>query len=158
MQVKAGLLSICLIVLVQIGAMAQKGGMDRIFLLGSTETNYEQLTTTYSQSMLEAAQMDITKAFEHWLGMLQEIDKYADRINFDVKGVKVWMHVFFNEQGGIDKLGYLLRPDSRYVDETEIQAFFAGFVKEYTFPLKSDRKYNHYTGATFPTLSERADK
>ena len=155
MQIKTGFLSLFCLIVLSAGAFAQTSSMDKVFVLGDAETDYEKMTSIYSQSMLEAADMDIAVAFSNWLGMLQEIDGYAEEIDYDIKGVKVWLHVFWNEQGGIDKLGFLLRPDSRYIETDELRAFFAGFIKQYAFPLTSDRKFNHYTGATFPTISEK---
>ncbi len=153
------LLSLIVLALgLQLSLAAQEGSsIDRIFLLGEAEQEYEQYTSMYSQSMLEAAELDIAKAFEAWLGMMQEIDRYAAQIDYDIKGVKVILHVFWNESGKIDRMGFLLRDDSRLVDAQELRAFFAGFAKDYQFPIKSSRKFNHYTSATFPTLSEKAN-
>ncbi|WP_020535893.1 hypothetical protein [Lewinella cohaerens] len=136
-------------------AAAQSGSLDKIFMLGTEEQRYEQLTSSYSQSLLEASAGDITKAFEGWLDMQQAIDSYANSQNFDLNGVRLWLHVFWAEDGQIDQMGFLLRPDSRLVDEGEIKVLLAGFVEQYRLPIQSGKKFNHYTGAAFPTLSQR---
>ncbi|RME99619.1 MAG: hypothetical protein D6772_07455 [Bacteroidetes bacterium] len=138
-----------------LGVQAQNGQLSKVFQLGTEEQRYEQLTSVYSQSLLEAANGNITTAFEGWLDMQQAMDRHAERVNFDLNGVKVWLHVFWNEQGQIDQLGYLLRPDSKLVDDAELRAFLADFIGQYTFPIRSGRKFSHYTGATFPTVSQR---
>ena len=134
---------------------AQSGSLDKIFVLGSEEQRYEQLTSTYSQSLLEASAGDITKAFEGWLDMQQAMDNYANSQNFDLNGVRLWLHVFWAENGQIDQIGFLLRPDSRLVSEDEIKVLLAGFIEQYRLPVQSSQKFNHYTGAAFPTLSQR---
>lgn len=134
---------------------AQSGSMNKVFVLGAEEQRYEQLTSSYTQSLLEATGGDITKAFESWLDMQQSIDRYAASQNYDLNGVRLWLHVFWAPDGNIDQLGFLLRPDSRLVDEKEIQVLLAGFISQYTLPVQSQRTFSHYTGATFPTLSQR---
>ncbi len=145
------LFALCFTVVCQ----AQSGSMSKVFVLGAEEQRYEQLTSSYTQSLLEATGGDITKAFESWLDMQQNIDSYAASQNYDLNGVRLWLHVFWAPDGSIDQLGFLLRPDSRLVEEKEIQALLAGFIGQYKLPVQSQRTFNHYTGATFPTLSQR---
>ncbi len=134
---------------------AQSSQLEQIFILGEEEQLYEQLTSSYSQSLLEAASGDIETAFDSWLHMQQAMDAYAQQIGYDLNGVKVLLHVFWDTSGSIDRLGFLLRPDSRLVDQAELRAFFAAFVDQYRLPLTSDLQFNHYTAAAFPTISQR---
>jgi hypothetical protein len=145
----------CLLTFSLFSLQAQNSQLDKVFQLGTQEQRYEQLTSSHSQSLLEAANGDVTLAFESWLGMQEAMDAHADQVNFDLDGVKVWLHVFWNEQGQIDEVGYLLRPDSKLVDDAELRAFLADFVADYRFPVQSGQKFSHYTGATFPTVSQR---
>jgi hypothetical protein len=129
-----------------------------VFILGENESEYLELNTAYSQSLLEACNNDIQKAFDLWLGMMSEMDAYAEKIDYDIRGVKVMFHVFWNPDGSVAKLGYLLRPDSKLLPKEELNAFFSSFIKRYKLPLTSSKKFMHYTGATFPTYSEAYDK
>jgi hypothetical protein len=148
---------ICIVALISLPWVAtmQAQTLDKAFVLGSDEQRYEQLTSNHSQSLLEATAGDITKAFESWLDMQEAIDAYAANQNFDLNGVKIWLHVFWAPDGRIDQIGFLLRPDSRLVDEKEIRALLAGFSEQYRLPVQSSQPFSHYTGATFPTLSQR---
>lgn len=148
-------LIIFLAALTPVLAFSQSTSLDKVFALGTEEEHYERLTGEYSQSLLEAASGDITQAFESWLNMQQAMDAYANSQSYDLNGVKVWLHVFWSADGNIDELGFLLRPDSRFVDEKELKVLLAGFIENYKLPLQSGRKFSHYTGATFPTLSQR---
>lgn len=138
-------------------AFAQESSLSKVFVLGENEKSYEQLNESYSQTLLEASGNDIKLAFTHWLDMMEAMDKYAEKIRYDLKGIRLWIHVFLAEDGTIDHIGYLLRPDSRNANEAELNAFFASFSRKYKFPLKSAKKFNHYTGATFPTFIQRAN-
>lgn len=129
--------------------------VNKIFELGTDEQKYEQITGAYAQSLLEATDNDITRAFESWLDLQQAFEAHALAENYDLKGVKIWLHVFWAADGQIDHIGYLLRPDSRLVDTAEIRGLLGDFAKSYRFPIQNDRPFNHYTGATFPTLSQK---
>ncbi len=129
-----------------------------VFVMGKHEAGYEELTQTYKQSLLEACGNDMKMAFDKWLEMMQQMEAYADEIDYNIDGVKVLMHVFWNENGSIAHLGYFLRPNSRNVPAEELTAFFKSFIRQYKFPVSSERKFAHYTKASFPTFTERAQR
>ncbi len=137
---------------------AQNTDLPQVFLLGDEERAYESLTQNYKQSLLEACDNDMKLAFDKWLKMMQDVEAYADKINYDINGIRLLMHVFWNESGKIDYLGFFIRPNSRNVDPAEIKAFFTSFIADYKFDLSSNKKFAHYTKATFPTFHERAEQ
>lgn len=132
--------------------------LDRAFVLGENEQSYEQLAAKYATGLLQVSNNDMQAAFDNWVNLLQAVDDYADRINYDIKGVKVYLHVFVAPSGTIDHIGFLPRPDSRNVSVDELRAFFSGFTRSYRLPITADQPFNHYAGATFPTLNERAGR
>jgi hypothetical protein len=140
------------------GLQAQEGMLPKVFVLGEHEAAYDQLQQTYRQTLLEACNNNMSKAFDQWLAMMKEVETYAEKMKYNLNGVKVIMHVFWNEDGTIAHLGYFLRPNSRNVKAEELTAFFTGFIAQYKFPVTSGRKFTHYTKATFPTFSERAER
>ena len=150
------LVTLCIITLATT-LQAQQANTPKVFTLGESEQSYEGLNQAYSKTLLEATNGDIKLAFDQWLLMMKEMDEYAEQIRFNLNGVKLWLHVFWGAGGKIDHIGYLLRSDSRNVDEAEIKAFFSSFMNRYTFPIKSDKPFNHYTGATFPTFSVKVN-
>jgi len=138
-------------------ATAQSAELPAVFRLGQNEEGYEVAKQEYQQTLLEVANYDTQDAFNHWMSMMQELQKHADKLDIDLKGVKIWLHAFWNTDGSIDHLGYLLRPDSRNVDELELAAVLKTFMKKYSFPVTSGKKFSHYTGANFPIYSEKVD-
>lgn len=149
------ILAILLCLVANLSLSAQTTALDKVFVLGSDEQRYEQLTSTHPQSLLEATGNNISQAFEGWLNMQQAIDVYAEQQNFDLNGIKLLLHVFWAADGSIDQIGFLLRSDSRLVGEPEIRALLAGFAKQYRLPIQSNQGFSHYTGASFPTYSQR---
>ncbi|MCB0569672.1 MAG: hypothetical protein KDC66_07920 [Phaeodactylibacter sp.] len=128
-----------------------------VFVLGDNEKAYEMLNQEYSQTLLEVSGFDTQKAFEYWMDMMKQMEDYAKKLRFDIKGIKLWLHVFWNEDGTISHIGYMLRPDSRNIDNLELAAFLKTFSGRYKLPVSSTRKFSHYTGANFPIYSEKVD-
>lgn len=138
--------------LLWIGANMKAQQPAQVFVLGEDEKNYIELNQKYTGSLLAACNFEMDKAFENWLGMMQVIETFSKGENIDLKGVSLWLHVFWNETGHIDHLGFVLRPNSKNIDMEELKSFFSKFIANYTFPVKSNQKFMHYTGATFPTF------
>lgn len=131
---------------------------DKVFVIGEDEKSYEALNESYKQSLLEACENDMVGAFEKWIVMTQEMEAYANRINYDIRGVKVWFHVFFEADGSIKHIGYLLRNESRNINPDEFRGFLSSFMNRYQLPVKSNQRFSHYSIASFPVYSESANK
>ena len=123
----------------------------KVFILGEHEKAYEQLNLDYSVMLLTACKGDMDNAYQKWVSMLNEMEAYATMINYDIKGVKVWLNVFWNNDGTIKHIAYHLKQNSRNIDTAELTAFLTSFMNHYTFPLVVDKKYSHYGSASFPT-------
>lgn len=153
------ILSLC--VLLSVTGLFGQEQLPTAFELGTVnEKAYEQLSQDYNQSLLEVAGFDMTKAFDQWVGLMKDVDAYAAKINYDLKGVQAFLQIFWSADGSIDHIGYLLRPDSRNFtgsEKQELSAFFSSFARNHTFALKSSRNFNHYTEVTFPTVVEKAN-
>lgn len=131
--------------------------LPKVFQLGGNEQAYEALTQEYPQTLLGVCNNDMKVAFDKWLEMMKALESYAGRINFDIKGMKVRLHVFWDTKGNIEHIGYVFRPNSRNARAEEFNAFLSSFIRQYTFPIEAQQKYSHYTIATFPTFSERSE-
>jgi hypothetical protein len=123
----------------------------KVFILGEHEKAYEQLNLEYSIMLLTACKGNMENAYQKWLSMLNEMEAYATLINYDIKGVKVWLNVFWKEDGTIKHIAYHLKQNSRNIDTAEFTAFLSSFINHYKFPLVTDQKYSHYGSAAFPT-------
>ena len=151
--IKIFLCSLFLAVAIMPALKAQE--VPSVFLLGEDEEVYEKLTSAFPRSLIAVSNNDIEVALKNWLQLMTRIDEYSRSINFEIKGMKLWMHVFWNEDGSIAHIGFFFLPDSRNFKEDEVRAFFSGFIRQYKPVLKSDRKFNHYTSVSFPVLTQR---
>ena len=123
----------------------------KVFILGEHENAYEKLNLEYNVILLSACNGNMDVAYQKWLGMLNEMEAYATLINYDIKGVKVWLNVFWNVDGTIKHIAYHLKQNSRNIDTAEFTAFLVSFMNHYKFPLTTNNKYSHYGSASFPT-------
>jgi hypothetical protein len=129
--------------------------LPRVFQLGTNEQAYDALVQEYAPSLLEVCNNDMKVAFDKWLDMMKALEDYAKKINFDINGVKVRLHVFWDEEGNIDHIGYVFRTNSRNIRAEEFGALLSSFSRQYVFPVTSKQKFSHYTIATFPLFSQK---
>ncbi len=87
--------------------------------------------------------------------MLMDIEDYALELQFDIRGVKLWLNIYFNADGTIANLAYFPKPNSRNVPEEHLTAFFKSFVRQYHFPEQTDQGFQHSASASFPTFFHR---
>lgn len=127
-----------------------------IFQLGEFEPQMDNQSRIHETQLLTACDYDIELAYAKWLSMIKEMEAYSDKISFDIKGVKIWLNVFYNANGKIAHLGYYLKPNSRNIDRTELSAFLKSFVNNYTFPHSYEKPFSHYGSAGFPTSAYEA--
>lgn len=133
----------------------QSPSLTPAFLLGEDEASYEKLCEAHPRTLLAVSNNDIELALKNWFSFLRSVDQYAKTINFDMKGIKVWLHVFWNADGSLAHIGFFVMPNSRNVKTEELKALLSGFIRQYKPTMNSDRSFSHYTSAAFPLVSER---
>ncbi|MEM6966384.1 MAG: hypothetical protein AAF573_16595 [Bacteroidota bacterium] len=127
--------------------------MPKVFILGDYEKQYDQLSTEYGTSLLAANNDDTGIAGKQWSSMIKEMEAHADMLEYDINGVKMWLHVFWDQEGKINHIGFYLKPNSRNVDKKELRSFLMDFVNNYYIPSSHESKFSHYSGAAFPTFN-----
>ncbi len=135
----------------------KSGNLDTIpsvFMIGEHEFEYEDKVQECNKLLLEVCQDSMELAYKHWLLMLHDMEIYAESQKFDIKGIKIWLNVFWNADGSLDKLVYYPKPNSRNTDFTKLTAFLEKFLVYYEFPLQYKSCFAHYGSATFPTFAK----
>lgn len=131
----------------------------KAFILGENEVQYDQLRTEHARTLLAVFDNNQEAALESWFQLLQKMEVYSERINFDVNGLKLYLNVFWNADGSIASIGALPKPDSKNVKTEDMLAFFSSFIRQYTPEgPTSDRKFSHYTSVAFPTFAKKAER
>ena len=130
-------------------------GLPKVFILGEHEKAYEKLFVSYSTMLLEVCNDDMDTAFDNWLSMLEDMEEYANEIGYDIKGIKVWLNIFWENDGSIKHIAYHLKVNSRNIQNEELTAFFSSFMNNYQFPLSFNRNFSHYGSASFPVFARK---
>ncbi len=126
-----------------------------VFIIGEHEAEFNSLSLEHETLLLTACNDDMDFAYDKWLAMLKEMEAYSNIKNFDLKGVKMWINIFWEKDGTISNIAYYLKPQSRNIDTRYLTAFLTQFAREHRFSLVYDEKYSHYGTANFPVLPRR---
>lgn len=128
--------------------------LPQVFMIGQNELQYEGLVSKCNNPLLTVCQDSMDLAYRKWMGMLSDMEQFAEKSEFDIKGIKIWLNVFWDENGRIDHLVYFPKPNSRNMDFDLLTQFFFNFVDQYQMDKLSSQCYSHYGSATFPTFAD----
>ena len=133
------------------GSITKPDALPSVFVLGEHEAAYEKLILNHQTQLLNVADNDMERAFRAWIEMVIAMEKYAEKVDFDINGLRFWIHVFWKEDGSVDHIAFHLRPNSRAVDNQLLGGFLRSFSKQYQLPMTSDVPFSHYTSVAFPS-------
>ncbi|MFK7807593.1 MAG: hypothetical protein AB8F74_07345 [Saprospiraceae bacterium] len=127
----------------------------KVFIIGDYEKQYQDLLSEHEMLLLTACDNDMNVAFEKWQGMLLAMEEHSEAVKYDLRGLKMWLNIFWDEDGTVNHIAYYLKPNSRNADTERLTMFFRDFMNNYRFPLIVGEKFSHYGMATFPTFIKR---
>ena len=125
-----------------------------VFKIGENESAYEALVTECSNPLLTVCQDSMDLAYRRWMTMLSEMEVFAEKSDFDIKGIKIWLNVFWSPNGEIKHLVYFPKPNSRNMDFDLLTKFLFNFVDNYQMESLDDYCFSHYGSAAFPTFAD----
>ena len=125
--------------------------LPKVFLIGEYENLYSGLYAKYPGILLHQTNNNMDQAFHKWLQMLYAMEVHADKIDYNLKGVKVWLQVFYDRSGKIDHILFFKKPLSKNVPDAELVAFFKSFLRDYQLSIEAVENFNHSGSASFPT-------
>jgi len=129
--------------------------LPRVFQIGEYQEEYEQLIEDYDMTLTDVCDNDLYVAFGKLSSMFKEMEVFAENNAYDLKGVRLWLHLFWNKNGTIQYLAFHLRPNSRNINIADLEAFLLSFIQYYRFPLISENDYSLYTSTAFPVYARR---
>lgn len=129
--------------------------LPRAFQIGEYENGYGNLIKLYPESLLSTSNDSIELAYVNWMYLLYDMEQHSKLIDVDLKGLKIWLNVFWKKNGSIDYITYYPKPNSRNVDFNKITAFFIDFINNYKVRLKGNDNFSHFGSARFPSFAER---
>ncbi len=79
---------------------SSKKNLPEVFQIGEHEEAFEALSFTYNTSLLAACDENMDMAYKKWLDMLQSLESFGHSNGVDLNGVKMWLNVFWDKNGG----------------------------------------------------------
>ena len=125
-----------------------------VFQIGESPNAFEELSEVYDTPLLKVCDDDVRRAYAEWITMLKAIENHGKVKKFNLKGVKMWLKVFWNEDGSIKHIAFHLKPGSKNVDTEALTRFFSSFMKLYKSNFKATENFSQYSSASFPTLPQ----
>jgi len=132
----------------------QIDSLPEVFMIGENESEYEDLVTGCNTLLLSVCEDDMDLAYRKWLGLLSDMEKYAETKEIDIRGVKIWINVFWDKDGTIKHLVYYPKPNSKNMDFDKLSLFFVEFTAEYKMDFNIEKCFSHFGSATFPTFAD----
>ncbi len=128
--------------------------LPQVFFIGEYQTEYDQLIIKHSEVLLNIHNNSMDKAFNQWTSILTSLEQYSEKRHFDLKGVKIWINVFWDVNGKIKHLAFYPKPNSKNIDYEKMKSVVSDFLESYNgvaFPSK--KAYSHYGTANFPIFA-----
>jgi hypothetical protein len=129
--------------------------LPKVFLIGEHEARYLELSQAHPAVFISVFQNDLDLAYRVWSDCLMDIEDHASRTRFDLHGVKLWLNLYFNDDGTIAHLAFYPKPNSREVSLDQLVTFFKSFAADYQLPVIALKGFHHSTSVSFPTMFER---
>jgi len=122
----------------------------KVAFIGQNEKEYEQMMVDCSTPLLEITNNSMDSAYEIWTHMLTDMTAKADDQGLDIKGLKIWINLFWEADGSIKKIAYYPKPKSKNMDFDRLTAFFETFAEDYNLDIDYDKCFSHHGTAAFP--------
>lgn len=123
-----------------------------VFLIGEHEISYNKMLRNQPDLLMSVCDDDMDKAYSTWLNFLVEVERFAIENDVDIKGVKLWINVFWNPDGSIKHIAFYPKPNSKNMDYDYVSALFKEFAKTQNSGLVHNKMVCHYGSASFPSF------
>lgn len=135
-----------------IGADCQVSSSSKAFFIGEQQDYYHQLTSEYGTSLLEVCENSMVKSYSVWSETMIEIEEYCLANDFDIKGVKLWINLFWESDGSLQNVVFHEKPNSILLDYDKLRTLLVDYLEVATLGPVSETKYSHYGSVSFPVF------
>ena len=123
---------------------------NKVSFIGENEKEDEQLMLKCSTPLLSVTNNSMDEAYDIWTNMLARMTTKADDQGLDIKGVKIWINLFWEADGSIKKIVYYPKPKSKNMDFEQLTIFFQNFAEGYNLDIDYESCFSHHGTAAFP--------
>lgn len=132
--------------------------LPKVFMIGEFQEQYDQITGNHDDLLSAVCSNSLDVAYESWSDLLNKLEQHAISKGYDIKGIKLWINVFWTPDGRIEYIAFYPKPISKNTNYDEFAKILNSFIPTYTSSMKHSKSYSHYGSASFPTHSIKAGK
>ena len=126
--------------------------LPQAFLISEDDQAYGNLVLATPTLLMEVCNNSMDEAYKKWVYMLADMEEAAVDKGFEIRGLKIWINVFWNSDGTIDHIVYYPKPISKNIEYSTFTNFLNEFAAEYQMEITSENSFAHYGSASFPTF------
>jgi len=138
-----------------LGGLSYAQELPTVINVKSNTSILEELSAKYRSSLFSASDKDINETSKNWKHLLSAMELYGKQISFEIKGVRIWIKVFWAKSGKIDFITYYLLDKSKNVDKAELEAFLKSFTNNYELPVSHNSRFSYAGRVQFPVYMMR---
>jgi len=126
----------------------------KAFVIGEHSATFETLNDLYNNQLLTVCDNDLKKAYRQWKRVLSDIDRYAQINGFKLKGVKMWVKIYWSESGQIEHIAYDLKRQSKKINKKKFTKLLTKYIESKPEPfMVGVSNFSHYGSVNYPIHS-----
>lgn len=122
-----------------------------VFYIGEHERLYEKLMAETPTTLYSLFDHHPEVTMKYWNEWFKTFEDYAESKNKSVYGIKLWVNVFWKEDGHINHIAFYPKPDSAHRNYDEFKALLKEFIQKSNYPvMRHNKPFSHYGSIQFP--------
>lgn len=121
-----------------------------VFEIEQNPAFFEQLNMEYDGLLLTTCSNDMNQAYEVWMTLIKDIEQFSKDNGVNLKGVKMWLKVYWAEDGNIDYIAFNRKPQSANISSDALAFMLEDFRLQYKPTISNGTKFSHYGSASYP--------
>lgn len=124
------------------------------FVIGEQSTAFEALNDQFTLQLLTVCNDDLDKAYQQWKRTLSDIDRFAQINGIQLKGAKMWIKVYWSEEGQIKHIAYDLKRQSKKINKKKFTQLLKKYIASKPEPfMEAAGSFSHYGSVNYPIQS-----
>lgn len=133
-------------------AQTETDTLPSVFMIGEYEQQYNAMLSVQPDLLMSVCEGDMEKAYNNWLNFLVGMEQFAIEQEVDINGIKIWINVFWNEDGSLKHIAFYPKPNSKNMEYEYVKVLFTQYSEQYTSELRNEKIFCHYGSASFPSF------
>lgn len=140
---------------IQTGVHPESAMPSLVRMIGDDEVIQSELNTECADILVQIEGLTMRSAYTIWLSMLSDLETFASKMDYDIKGVKLWLNVYWHPDGSIRQIIFYPKPNSRNIDFKELSTLINNYAQNHNLPVTHSKCFSHYGSASFPTFYDQ---